>query len=79
MAEHHILHPHTGHSTPAVASATVLADSGAVADAMATALLTMDVDQGLRVVAALPDCEAYIVAKDLTVSQSTSFPTITPI
>lgn len=79
MTEHHILHPRTGHSTPAVASATVLAESGAVADALATALLVMDVGNGLRVVEALNGCEAYVVGKDLTVSQSTGFPALASI
>ncbi|MFC1959488.1 FAD:protein FMN transferase [Chloroflexota bacterium] len=74
FAEHHILHPHTGHSGPAVASATVLARSGAVADALATALLVMDIDQGISAVEAFADCESYMLAKDLTVAQSTGFP-----
>ena len=79
MAEHHILDPRTGHSTPAVASATVLAESGAVADALATALLVMDVNSGLSVVESLAGCEAYVVAKNLTVAQSAGFPALTSI
>lgn len=79
MDEHHILHPRTGHSASAVASATVLAESGAAADALATALLVMDIDHGLSVIESLAGCEAYVVAKDLTVSQSTGFPTMASI
>lgn len=71
--EHHILHPQTGHSTPMVASATVVAQSSAIADALATTLLVTDIDQGIGIVEALADCEAYVVTKDISIVQSTGF------
>ncbi len=70
---HHILDPLTGVSAPQLASATVLAASGAQADAMATALMVMEVEAGLALVESLPGIEAYLVTKGLEEIQSTGF------
>ena len=72
--EHHILDPRTGHSAPELASATVLAPRGLLADALATALMVLGPEQGLDVLAALPGCAAYLVAKDLRTWRSPGFP-----
>ena len=72
--EHHILDPRTGHSAPELASATVLAPRGLLADALATALMVLGPVQGLDGLAALPGCEAYLVAKDLRTWRSPGFP-----
>jgi thiamine biosynthesis lipoprotein len=66
---HHILDPRTGVSAPGLASATVLAASGAQADALATALMVMDLPEGLALVESLPGVEAYLVTKELEMIQ----------
>jgi thiamine biosynthesis lipoprotein len=70
---HHILDPQKGISSPELASATVIADSGAVADALATALMVMGSQRGLALIESLPSCEAYLVGKDLRVWHSPGF------
>jgi thiamine biosynthesis lipoprotein len=67
---HHILNPQTGVSAPEPASATVLAGSGAQADALATALMVMETSTGLALVESLPGVEAYLVTKALETIQS---------
>jgi thiamine biosynthesis lipoprotein len=61
---HHILNPHTGRSSTALASATVIAPRLALADALATALMLMDPAQGLELVKGL-GLRAVLVTKDL--------------
>ncbi len=73
FSTHHILDPRTGCSAPELASATVMAETGMLADALATALMVMGPARGLELIEALPACEAYLVAKDLTVWQSSGF------
>ena len=70
---HHILDPRTGLSAPQLASATVLAASGAQADALATALMVMELEAGLALVESLTGVEAYLVTKDLEKIPSTNF------
>lgn len=71
---HHILDPRTGHSAAALASATVVSGGAAQTDALATALMVMDVTEGLEMVRSLPDTEALLVTKDLQVIQTEGFP-----
>ena len=72
---HHILDPKKGVSSPELASATVIADNGTVADALATALVVMGPKRGLALIESLPSCEAYLVGKDLRVWHSSGFVT----
>ena len=62
FSQHHILNPHTGRSSAALASATVLAPRLALADALATALMVMDPADGCDL-ANLLGCETYLIEK----------------
>jgi FAD:protein FMN transferase len=73
LTAHHIIDPRTGYSVPELASATVVAASGIQADALATALMVMGAEQGRALVETTPDCEAYLVAKDLSIWHSSGF------
>ena len=64
FTQHHILNPRTGHSSPALASATVIAPRLALADALATTLMLMDPPAGLALVKDL-GLHALLVTKDL--------------
>lgn len=72
-SHHHILDPRSGWSPVEVASATVSADCCMTADALATALMVMGVEDGLMLIESLPGTEAYLVSKDQTVHSSTGF------
>jgi thiamine biosynthesis lipoprotein len=65
--EHHILDPRTGHSAPELASATVVADDAATADALATLVMVLGPRRGRELLEDLPGCEGYLVGKDLRV------------
>ncbi len=69
FAQHHILNPKTGRSSPALASATVIAPNLAIADAMATALMVMEPAKGLALVREL-GLRALLVTKDMTLLQA---------
>lgn len=71
--EHHILDPRTGHSPPALASATVVASDAATADALATLVMVLGPQRGRELLEDLPDCEGYLVAKDLRVVRTRGF------
>lgn len=68
FSQHHILNPRTGHSSPALASATVIAPHLAQADALATTLMLMDPPAGLRLIRNL-GLRAILVTKDLQLYQ----------
>ena len=70
---HHILNPHTGYSSSQIASTTVLAPTCMQADAYATALMVMDVQQGIDLIETLEGIEAYIVTKQLETLTSSGF------
>lgn len=73
LANHHILNPKTGRSSPFLASASVLAPSCMEADAYATALMVMDPDEGLSLVEQLVGVEALLVTKQMDKIFSTGF------
>lgn len=65
LRQHHILDPRTGYSSPALASATIIAPSAVLADGLATATMVLGLEDGLALVNRLPDCGACLVDKDL--------------
>jgi thiamine biosynthesis lipoprotein len=65
--EHHILDPRTGHSASELASATVIAKTATLADALATAMMVMGIESGLSLINSLNGVEAYLVRKDMEV------------
>ncbi len=75
FVNHHIINPHTGHSSPELASVTVLAPTVALADGLATAVMVMG-KSGLDLVESLANCEAYAIEKNLTVIKTSGIGSI---
>ncbi len=66
----HIVDLQTGWPARGLTSVTVIAPRGVAADALATALGVMGVEEGLTLVETLPDVEALLVEEDGTVRLS---------
>lgn len=64
FSDHHIINPRSGHSPSGLASATVIAPSLALADALATTLMLMEPAAGLALAKRL-GCRAILFTKDL--------------
>jgi thiamine biosynthesis lipoprotein len=75
-AQHHILDPRTGRSAPELASATVLAPDAATADGLATLVMVLGPRRGRALLEDLPDCEGYLVSKQLAVVRTSGFSVI---
>jgi len=73
FAQHHILDPRTGLSAPELASSTVIAPDAVTADALATLTMVLGPQRGRELLEDLPDCEGYLVSKDLAVTQTSGF------
>lgn len=58
---HHILDPRTGYPTTGLRSVTIVATDGITADALATAVLVLGADEGLKLVESLQGIEALLV------------------
>lgn len=58
---HHIIAPSTGAPATGVHSATVIGPDAVITDALSTSVFVMGVDQGLRLIAALPDYESIVI------------------
>lgn len=61
---HHILTPSTGRPAGEVMSATVVGPDAVLTDALSTSVFVMGVDQGLRLIATLPDYEGIVIDAD---------------
>lgn len=59
----HIIDPKTGSPTDFIVSATVIADSCADADALATAITVMGIDDGLSLIESLEGTEALVITE----------------
>jgi thiamine biosynthesis lipoprotein len=70
LSQHHILDPRTGYSAPELASATIIAPTAALADALATAAMVLGPRAGLELIGPWPECSAYLVSKDLETFRS---------
>ncbi|OQW86228.1 MAG: thiamine biosynthesis protein ApbE [Rhodoferax ferrireducens] len=71
---HHIFDPATGDSPTTLASATVLAPTGLMADGLSTAFMVMGADKALALAAALPQVDALLVGKDGSRRKTAYFP-----
>ncbi len=71
---HHIFDPATGDSPTQLASATVLAPTGMMADGLSTAFLVMPPDQTLALAAQLPQVDVLLIAKDGSHRTTPHFP-----
>jgi thiamine biosynthesis lipoprotein len=58
----HIVDPRTGQPAEKIPSVTVIAPKTIDADALATALLVMKAEEGIKLAEKLPDVEAFLVA-----------------
>ena len=58
---HHIIAPSTGAPATGVHSATVFGPDAVITDALSTSVFVMGVDQGLRLIATLPDYESIVI------------------
>jgi FAD:protein FMN transferase len=58
---HHIIQPSTGEPAGGVHSATVFGPDAVITDALSTSVFVMGVDQGLRLIATLPDYESIVI------------------
>jgi len=58
---HHIIRPETGLPADGVHSATIVGPDAVITDALSTSVFVMGVDQGLRLIATLPDYEGIVI------------------
>ncbi len=58
---HHIIEPSTGQPAGEVRSTTIIGPDAVLTDALSTSVFVMGVDQGLRLVATLPDYEGIVI------------------
>jgi thiamine biosynthesis lipoprotein len=58
---HHIIQPTTGESANGVQSVTIVGPDAVITDALSTSVFVMGVDQGLRLLATLPDYEGIVI------------------
>lgn len=58
---HHIIQPDTGMPANGVRSATIVGPDAVITDALSTSVFVMGVDQGLKLIATLPDYEAIVI------------------
>lgn len=70
---HHIIDPRTGFSPVRTASSSIIAPTVAWADGLATAAMVLDPDQSIALVETLPDCEGYLIDKDMNRYQTKGF------
>jgi len=61
---HHIIVPGTGSPAGEVHSATIIGPDAVITDALSTSVFVMGVDQGLRLIATLPDYEGIVIDAD---------------
>lgn len=61
---HHIIVPSTGQPAGEVHSTTIIGPDAVLTDALSTSVFVMGVDQGLRLIATLPDYEGIVIDAD---------------
>jgi thiamine biosynthesis lipoprotein len=74
---HHILDPRSGYPAGQLASVTVIAPSGTLADALSTATFVLGPEQGLEFLEDFPDAEGLLIAEregTLTAWKTKGFP-----
>lgn len=71
---HHIFDPAKGDSPTALASVTVLAPTGMMADGLSTAFMVMGADRALTLAAQLPEVDALLIDKNGAIRTTANFP-----
>lgn len=64
LRNHHILDPHTGFSSPELASCTVTAPNVVLADGLATTTMVLGHQRGLELLESMDGCEGYLIDKE---------------
>ncbi len=73
FSRNHIINPASGFSPPELASATIIAPTVVLADALATAAMVLGSKKTIKMLANMPNCEGYFIGKDLSHHQSPNF------
>ena len=71
---HHIFDPVTGHSPPELASVTVVAPTGILADGLSTAFMVMGAKQSLALASRIQDVDVLLIDKNGVAQKSALFP-----
>jgi FAD:protein FMN transferase len=74
FVHHHIFDPASGDSPTALASVTVVAPTGLMADGLSTAFMVMGAEKALTLAARLPDIDTLLVHKNGTIERTAGFP-----
>lgn len=74
FVHHHIFDPASGDSPPALASVTVVAPTGILADGLSTAFMVMGADKAFALAAQLPDVDIMLIHKNGTIRRTAHFP-----
>lgn len=74
FVHHHIFDPASGDSPPALASVTVAAPSGIMADGLSTAFMVMGADRALALAAQLPEVDVMLIGKNGSIRKTARFP-----
>jgi len=61
---HHVLDPKTGYPTEGLQSATIVASDGVTADATATAVFPLGVEEGLKYIESIPGAAGLLIGSD---------------
>ncbi len=75
FVHHHIFDPATGDSPSELASVTVVAPTGILADGLSTAFMVMGADRSLALAARLPGVDAMLIDKNGAIRSTAHFPT----
>ncbi len=78
LSLNHILDPRTGASPMQLSSASVIAPSAAMADALSTGMMVLGPDRGLELVRTFPGVECLLITKTGELVQSEGFPAERP-
>ena len=73
LSQHHILDPRTGRSAPELASVTIVAPSVMLADSLATTVIILGSEEGLKLINQLAHTEAYLVTKKMQTIHTDGF------
>lgn len=76
FATHHIFDPSTLRSPLELASVSVLAQSGGMSDALATAMMVMGADKSLQLAQSLDGVEVFLVTKQGEQKSTRGFPSV---
>lgn len=74
FANHHIFDPSTGHSPRELASVTVVAPTGLLADGLSTALFVLGPDKAMALAATLADVDLLLIGKTGRIWKTPNFP-----